>query len=65
MDAKEKDDTLRKAFSRDFVKNKKHHKEVKQLTGDQRNECSRIKDGEWRVLSRKDEVRGSRRIMSL
>ena len=52
-----KDEELGSKLSKDFVDNRKiYHKEIKRIRGGKRNDCSKIKDGNGRVLKEKEEV---------
>ena len=52
-----KDEELGSKLSKDFVENRKlYHKEIKNLRGAKRNDCSKIKDEDGRVLKGKEEI---------
>ena len=52
-----KDEELGMKLSKDFVENRRlYHKEIKKIRGGKGNDCSKIKDGDGRVLKEKGEV---------
>ena len=52
-----KEKELGRKLSKDFVNYRKlYHRDIKRVRGGQKNDCSRVKDGEGRMLMKKDEV---------